>query len=142
MPTPQDEPAERRGGRFGTEHRRSWIVVLDGETHRVEVVYAAMLGWMSVFVDGQRRARGWREFQSAFGGATLACTVGGHRLDARVTQPFLIQDYAFSLSVDGQVQPGSDAQPARSQQWVIGLIGVVAIALVVLALLFIFRPLW
>ena len=126
MSTSPEDRTEERSGLFGTEHRRTWTVVLDGEAHRVDVVYAALLGWMSIFVDGERRARGWREFQSAFGGATLACTVDGHRIEARVTQPYLVQSYAFSLSLDGQVLPGSDPQPASQRQWAIGIVGAVA----------------
>jgi hypothetical protein len=58
---------------LGAEQRRTWLVLLDSRECRIDVIYAALLGWMSIEVDGERRARGWREFQAAFGGATLAC---------------------------------------------------------------------
>lgn len=93
------------------EHRRSWTASLDGVEHRVDVIYAALLGWMTIEVDGEQCRRGWREWQTVFGGADLSCEVNGHRLDARVTQPFGRQAYAFALRIDGEVQPGSDFQP-------------------------------
>jgi hypothetical protein len=93
------------------EHRRTWSVTLDGVDHRIDVVYKALSGWMSIEVDGQRRQRGWREWQTVFGGAVLSCDLGGHRLDARVTQPYNRQEYSFALKVDGELQPGSDPQP-------------------------------
>lgn len=93
------------------EHRRTWMATLDGVDHRVDVVYAGLSGWMSIEVDGVRRARAWREVQTVLGGANLSCDIGGHRIDARVTQPFGRQAYAFALRIDGEVQPGSDAQP-------------------------------
>ena len=93
------------------EHRRSWTVTLDGVDHRIDVVYKALSGWMSIEVDGQRRQRGWREFQTVFGGAVLSCDLDGHRLEARITQPFQQQLYSFALRIDGEVQPGSDPQP-------------------------------
>lgn len=93
------------------EHRRTWTLVLDGTSHEIVVIYAALLGWMSIEVDGTRRARAWREWQTVFGGAVLSCELGTHRVDARVTQPYGRQEYAFALSVDGEIQPGSDPQP-------------------------------
>jgi hypothetical protein len=93
------------------DHRRTFTVTLDGVDHRVDVLYAALAGWMTIEVDGERRARGWREFQTVFGGARLSCTVGTHRLDARVVQPWAVQSYSFALTVDGLVQPGSDVLP-------------------------------
>ncbi len=73
--------------------------------------YAALLGWMSIHVDGARVARAWREWQSVWGGADLSCDLAGRRLHARVTQPYGRQEYSFSLSVDGVIQPGSDDLP-------------------------------
>ncbi|MEA2578524.1 MAG: hypothetical protein QOD78_2112 [Chloroflexota bacterium] len=93
------------------EHRRSWLATIDGVDHRIDVVYAALSGWMTIEVDGQRRQRGWREFQTVFGGAVLSCDLDGHRLEARITQPFQQQLYSFALRIDGEVQPGSDPQP-------------------------------
>ncbi len=93
------------------EHRRSWTVALGDKQHRVDVVYAALSGWMSIEVDGTRQARGWREYQTVFGGASLSCEFDRHRLEARVTQPWGRQEYAFALAVDGELQPGSDPQP-------------------------------
>ena len=96
------------------EHRRSWAVTLDGVDRQIVVVYAALSGWMSIEVDGARCARGWREVQTVIGGANLSCDVGGHRVDARITQPFGKQDYSFAVRVDGELQPGSDPQPEPS----------------------------
>ena len=93
------------------EHRRSWTATLDGVDHRIDVVYAALSGWMAIEADGQQCRRGWREWQTVFGGADLSCEFNGHRLDARVTQPFGQQAYAFALRIDGELQPGSDPQP-------------------------------
>ncbi len=93
------------------EHRRTWTATLDGVEHRVDVVYAGLSGWMSIEVDGTRRVRGWREVQTVLGGANLSSAIGSHRIDARVTQPFGRQAYAFALRIDGEVQPGSDPQP-------------------------------
>jgi hypothetical protein len=90
---------------------RSWTVALDDAPRTVRVEYAALFGWMSIFVDGVRMARAWREWQSVWGGAELSCTVGGHRLEARVTQPYGRQEYSFALRVDGSRQPGSDDLP-------------------------------
>jgi hypothetical protein len=97
------------------EHRHSWTVTLDGVDHKIDVVYAALLGWMSIEVDGERRKRGWREWQTVFGGAELSCDLDGHRVQARVTQPYGRQQYAFALSIDGELQPGSDEQPEANQ---------------------------
>ena len=91
--------------------RRAWPVALDGVQHEVVVEYAALLGWMSIYVDGARVARAWREWQSVWGGADLSCDLAGRRLQARVTQPYGRQEYSFSLSVDGVIQPGSDDLP-------------------------------
>jgi hypothetical protein len=93
------------------QQRRSWSVRIEGADRRIDVVYAALSGWMSIEIDGQRCARGWREFQTVLGGARLSCLLAGHALDARVTQPWGRQDYAFALTVDGVLQPGSDPQP-------------------------------
>ncbi len=93
------------------EHRRSWSVTLEGVDHRVDVVYKALSGWMSIEVDGDQQKRGWREWQTVFGGAVLSCDLHGHRLEARITQPFQQQVYAFALQIDGQLQPDSDPQP-------------------------------
>ena len=93
------------------EHRRTWTATLDGVDRRIDVVYKALSGWMSIEVDGQRRQRGWREFQTVFGGAVLSCDLDGHRLEARITQPFQQQLYSFALRIDGELQPGSDPQP-------------------------------
>jgi hypothetical protein len=90
---------------------RSWTVAIDGVPHAVRVEYAAMFGWMSIFIDDVRVARRWREWQSVWGGAELSYTLGGHRLDARVTQPYGRQEYSFALRVDGTLQPGSDDLP-------------------------------
>ena len=46
---------------------------------------------MSIEVDGERRQRGWREFQTVFGGAVLSCDLDGHRVEARITQPFQLR---------------------------------------------------
>jgi hypothetical protein len=87
------------------EHRRSWTATVDGVDHRIDVIYATLSGWMSIEVDGARQARGWREWQTVIGGAALSCDLDGHRIDARVTQPFGKQDYAFALRIDGQLLP-------------------------------------
>ena len=91
--------------------RRAWTVTIDGIEHEVVVEYAALFGWMSIFVDGARVARAWREWQSVWGGAELSCDLAGHRLHARVAQPFGRQEYSFALSIDGVIQPGSDDLP-------------------------------
>jgi hypothetical protein len=93
------------------EHRRAWTVAIGSGTRTVEVVYAALFGWMSIEVDGVRQARAWREWQTVVGGASLSVEADGHRLQARVTQPFGRQEYAFSLRLDGELLPGSDPQP-------------------------------
>jgi hypothetical protein len=93
------------------EHRRQWTVTINSRTRIVEVVYAALFGWMSIEVDGVKRARGWREWQTVVGGATLSTDVDGRRLEARVTQSFGRQEYAFALRLDGALLPGSDPQP-------------------------------
>ena len=93
------------------QHRRSWTARLDGVERHIDVVYAALSGWMSIDVDGHQQKRGWREWQTVLGGAVLSCELEGHRLEARITQPFGRQQYAFALSIDGVIQPGSDAQP-------------------------------
>jgi hypothetical protein len=93
------------------EHRRSWAVTLDGVDRRIDVVYKALSGWMSIEVDGEQCKRGWREWQTAFGGAVLSCDVAGHRVEARVTQEHLQQVYKFALRIDGTLVPGSDLQP-------------------------------
>jgi hypothetical protein len=97
------------------EHRHSWTVTVEGIDRHVDVIYAALFGWMSIEVDGVRRARAWREVQTVLGGAELSCDLDGHRLDARVTQPFGRQAYAFALRLDGALLPGSDPQPEPRQ---------------------------
>jgi hypothetical protein len=52
-------------------------------------------------------------------------------IEARVTQPFAIQRYAFSLKIDWVIQPGSDDQPTPSQSWMISLSWVLLIGAVV-----------
>ncbi|HUP55733.1 MAG TPA: hypothetical protein VM408_09525 [Methylomirabilota bacterium] len=79
--------------------------------HRVDVIYRALSGWMSIEIDGQQCKRGWREWQTVFGGAVLSCDIDGHRVEARITQPFQQQVYSFKLKIDDAVQPGSDPQP-------------------------------
>ncbi len=96
------------------QHRRAWSVRLDDRTYQIEVIYAALSGWMTIEVDGKRFARGWREWQTAFGGATLGGDLGGRRIEARITQPFDRQEYAFALRVDGELHPDSDPQPEAS----------------------------
>ena len=93
------------------EHRRSWTATIDGVDHRIDVVYAALSGWMTIEVDGQRCQRGWRDWQIVFGGAELSCEVHGHRVDARITQAIRQQAYSFALRIDGEPQAGSDFQP-------------------------------
>jgi len=125
------------------EHRRSWTLSLDGREHRVDVVYRALFGLISIEVDGKRAARGWRELQTVFGGATLWCDLNGHRLAARVTPPWARQEYSFALRLDGELQPGSDPQPeskALTRQTLVELVGfgviigvIVAIAQVLLS---------
>lgn len=113
------------------EHRRQWTVTVGSRTRTVEVVYAALFGWMSIEVDGVRRARGWREWQTVVGGATLSADVDGHRLEARVTQPFGRQEYAFALRLDGTLLPGSDPQPeprAVTRQTRIAILRIAAAA--------------
>jgi hypothetical protein len=113
------------------ERRRTWTATLDGVDHQIDVVYAALSGWMSIEVDGLQRVRGWREVQTVIGGANLSCVIDGHRLDARVTQPFGQQVHAFALRIDGELQPGSDPQPepaALKRQTLIA-IGVLALGI-------------
>ena len=116
---------------------RSWTVALDDIPHTVRVEYAAMLGWMSIFIDGVRVARGWREWQSVWGGAELSCTLGRHRLDARVTQPHGRQEYSFALRVDGTIQPGSDdlPPPRAVKRNTITALGVLVLVVAVITLL-------
>jgi hypothetical protein len=119
------------------ERRRSWTIDVDGDQHRVDVVYAALSGWMTIEVDNERCARGWREWQTVLGGAVLSCKVGVHELEARVTQPWGRQDYAFALRVDGQLQLGSDVQPqsgALKRQTLLA-IGGLALALFLIGVL-------
>ena len=97
------------------ERRHSWTSTIDGVDHQIEVIYHALTGWMEIEVDGVRQARGWREWQTVVGGANLSCTIGSHRVDARVTQPFGAQDYSFALRIDGELQAGSDPQPEASE---------------------------
>lgn len=113
------------------QKRKSWTVILDDVEHKVDVVYAALSGWMSIEVDGVRCARAWRELQTVIGGANLSCDVAGHRLDARVTQPFGKQEYSFSLRIDGELQPGSDPQPEPSalKRQTLGALGLLALTI-------------
>ena len=55
----------------------------------------------------------------------------GHRIEARVTQPFGSQDYSFALSVDGRLEPGSDDLPAPSTVKRSTLRGAAALVLVI-----------
>ena len=119
------------------EHRRSWTATLDGVDHRIDVVYAALSGWMSIEVDGQRRQRGWREWQTVFGGAVLSCELDGHQLDARVTQPWGRQEYAFALRIDGELQPGSDPQPEPGNLKRQTLIAIGMLALLIFVVTFV-----
>ena len=113
------------------EKRRAWNAEIDGAEHRIEVVYAGLSGWMTIEIDGERAARGWREFQTVFGGATLSCVLGRHRVDARVTQPWGQQQYAFALAIDGTPLPGSDPQPdpRASKRQTLGSLAVLAIVI-------------
>jgi hypothetical protein len=119
------------------EHRRSWTATLDGVDHRIDVVYAALSGWMTIEVDGQRCQRGWREWQTVFGGAELSCDVHGHRVDARITQPFGQQAYSFALRIDDQLQPGSDPQPEPGNLKRQTLIAIGLLALVIFVATFV-----
>lgn len=126
------------------EHRRSWTSTLDGVDHQIEVIYRALSGWMEIEVDGVRLARGWREWQTVVGGANLSCKIGGHRVEARITQPFGTQAYAFALSIDGQLQPGSDPQPEPSalKRQTLRALGVLALGVfLVTCVITIFRTL-
>jgi len=113
--------------------RRAWPVTVDGIEHEVAVEYAALFGWMSIFVDGVRVARAWREWQSVWGGAELSCDLAGRRLHARVAQPFGRQEYSFALSVDGVIQPGSDDLPAPRRVKRNTVIGISVMAVIVTA---------
>jgi hypothetical protein len=119
------------------QHRRSWTATLNGVDHRIDVVYAALSGWMSIEVDGERRQRGWREWQTVFGGADLSCQLDGHRLDARVTQPWGRQEYAFALRIDGELQPGSDPQPEPGNLKRQTLIAIGLLALLIFVVTFV-----
>jgi hypothetical protein len=119
------------------QHRRSWTATLNGVDHRIDVVYAALSGWMSIEVDGERRQRGWREWQSVFGGADLSCELDGHRLDARVTQPWGRQEYAFALRIDGELQPASDPQPEPANLKRQTLIAIGLLALLIFVVTFV-----
>lgn len=121
--------------------RRDWDVAIDGRLRRVTVEYRNLSGFMSIYVDETRVARAWREWQTVFGGAVVAADVDAHRIEARVTQPFAAQHYAFALRVDGQLQPGSDDQPAPGQSKrstalaLVGLVVVVAIVSIAVTLI-------
>ncbi len=126
------------------QHRRSWTVELDDRRHKIDVVYAAFSGWMSIEIDGRRVARGWREWQTVFGGAVVSCEFKGHRVVARVTQPWLKQEYAFALAIDGLIQPGSDAQPEEGSQrkgMLLTIIGAFVTAVLIAVALQFFRML-
>jgi hypothetical protein len=93
---------------------------------------------MSIFVDGTRVARAWREWQSVWGGAELSGDLAGRRLHARVTQPYGRQEYSFALSVDGRIQPGSDDLPPpravrRNTVVALGALALLVAALTLLA---------
>jgi hypothetical protein len=94
-------------------HRRTWTLTIDGREREIVIEYAGLSGWMSMFVDGQRVERRWREWQTVWGGAMVDHHLDGHHLRARITQPFGAQTYAFALSVDGMIQPGSDDLQSR-----------------------------
>ena len=119
------------------ERRRSWTATLDGVDHRIDVVYAALSGWMTIEVDGKRCRRGWREWQTVFGGAELSCEVSGHRVDARITQPFGNQAYSFALRIDGELQPGSDPQPEPGNLKRQTLVAIGLLALVIFVATFV-----
>ena len=91
--------------------RRRWEIELDGRSRVVDVEYAMLTGFMTILLDGSRLARGWREWQTVFGGAVVIGETRGHRIEARVTQVFGGQEYRFALTIDGHLQPGSDDQP-------------------------------
>ena len=95
--------------------RREWHIDLEGRPRTVMVEYAMLTGFLTISVDGARVARAWREWQTVFGGANLAVDLDGHQVAARITQPYGAQEYKFALSVDGQVQPGSDDLPPPSE---------------------------
>ena len=99
----------------GMTVRRRWAVVLDGRERVVSVVYAKVSGFLSIEVDGERVARGWREWQTVVGGATLEATIGDHLFAARVTQVFGSQAYQVELRQDGQRLLGSDDLGPPSQ---------------------------
>ena len=111
--------------------RRTWPVDLDGRPREVTVEYASLSGWMSVLVDGERLARGWREWQTVFGGAVVSGEVDSHRIEARITQQFGTQDYLFALFVDGRLEPGSDDLPVASTLKRSTLRGAAALVLVI-----------
>jgi hypothetical protein len=119
------------------ERRRSWTATLDGVDHRIDVVYAALSGWMTIEVDGKRCRRGWREWQTVLGGAELSCEVSGHRVDARITQPFGNQAYSFALRIDGELQPGSDPQPEPGNLKRQTLVAIGLLALVIFVATFV-----
>lgn len=118
-------------------HRRTWSVALDGRTREIAVEYAGRSGWMSVFVDGERVARRWREWQTVWGGAVIDHEFEGHRLRARVAQPFGRQRYAFDLAVDGMLQPGSDDLPGAPSVKRSTVIALVGLTLTILTLSFV-----
>ena len=113
------------------EHRRTWTKNVDGVERRIDVIYRALTGWMEIEVDGVRGARGWREWQTVVGGAQLSCVVDGQRVEARVTQTFGQQDYAFALTIDGVLQAGSDPQPEPRALKRQTLVALGALALVI-----------
>jgi len=109
-----DRDATQLAGQTMLQFHRTWRVEAGGAEHEIMVEYAALLGWMSIFVDGTRVVRRWREWQSVWGGAVVCCDLGGRRIEARVTQPYGRQEYSFALRVDGALQPGSDDLPDGS----------------------------
>lgn len=113
--------------------RREWRVSVDDETHLIAVEYAMVSGWMSIELDGSRVARGWREWQTVFGGANLGASLGAHQLAARVTQTFGAQDHRFSLSLDGAILPGSDVMPTPRQGGQSTAAGIATIGTIVAA---------
>ncbi len=107
---------------------------MDDELHLVAVEYAMISGWMSIAIDGRRAARGWREWQTVFGGASLGASLGAHQLAARVTQTFGAQDHRFSLSLDGAILAGSDDMASPRQVGQNTAAGIATIGTIVAAI--------
>jgi hypothetical protein len=111
--------------------RRTWPVELDGRVREITVEYASLSGFMTILVDGSRLARAWREWQTVFGGAVVTSDLDGHRIEARITQPFGVQTYSFALTVDGRLEPGSDdlPPPPAVKRSTLGAIGALALVI-------------